>query len=96
MRLTTEEIRHIAALARVGMTDDEIEQMRDQMANILENIDVLAEVDTEGVEPTGHSVDLNSVMRDDQIVESAPIEEVLANAPQREGDLIRVKAVLEQ
>ena len=47
------------------MTEDDVELMRDQMSNILENIDVLNQVDTTGVEPTGHSVDLVSVMRED-------------------------------
>ena len=95
MRLTTEEVRHIAALARVGMTDGEIERMRDEMSHILESFDVLRQVDTEGVEPTGHSVDLDSVMRDDEVAESTPLEDVLANAPRREGDWVRVRAVLE-
>ncbi len=94
-RLTTEEVRHLAALARVGMTDDEIETMRDQMSNILENFDVLREVDTDSVEPTGHSVDVTSVMRDDIVAESSPREEALANAPRREDDFVRVKAVLD-
>ncbi len=94
-RLTTEEVRHLAALARVGMTDDEIETMRDEMSNILENFDVLREVDTDSVEPTGHSVGVTSVMRDDVVTESRPREEVLANAPRREGDFVRVRAVLE-
>ncbi len=94
-RLTTEEVRHLAVLARVGMTDDEIETMRDQMSNILENFDVLREVDTDAVEPTGHSVDVTSVMRDDVVAESSPREEALANAPRREDDFVRVKAVLE-
>ena len=95
MRLTTEEVRHIAALARVGMTDDETERMGDQMSHILENFDVLAQVDTEGVEPTGHSVDLTGVMRDDEATDSSPVDDMLANAPSRENDLIRVRAVLE-
>ncbi len=94
-RLTTEEVRHLAALARVGMTDDEIETMRDQMSNILENFDVLREVDTHSVELTGHSVGVTSVMRDDVVAESSPREEALANAPRREDDFVRVKAVLE-
>ena len=94
-RLTTEEVRHLAALARVGMTEDEIETMRDQMSNILENFDVLREVDTDSVEPTGHSVDVTSVMRDDVVAESSPRDEALANVPRREGDFVRVKAVLE-
>ena len=95
MRLTSEEIRHLAVLARVGMTDDELERMRDQMSNILENFDVLSQVDTDGVEPTGHSVDLDSVMREDRTEESSPKDDVLANAPNSEDDFIRIRAVLE-
>ena len=95
MRLTTDEVRDIAALARVGMSDDEIEEMRDEMSHILENFDVLGQVDTGGVEPTGHSVDLTSVMRDDEAAESSPVDDILANAPSREDDLVRVRAVLE-
>lgn len=95
MRITTEEVRHIATLARVGMTGDEVERMRDQMSNILEQFDVLARVDTEGVEPTGHSAGLQTVMREDTAEPSADREDVLSNAPRREGDLIRVRAVLE-
>ena len=94
-RLTADEVRHLAVLARVGMTDAEIETMRDQMSNILENFDVLREVDTDSVEPTGHSVDVTSVMRDDVVAESSPREEALANAPRREDDFVRVKAVLD-
>ena len=93
--LTIDEVRHIAALARIGMSDQELEQMRDEMAHILENFDVLSEVDTEGVEPTGHSVDLNTVMRKDSSAESSGTDEILANAPLTEGDLIRIRAVLE-
>ena len=94
MRITSDEVRHIALLARVGMTEEEIESMRDQMSHILDSIDVLGQVDTEGVEPTGHSADVESVMRDDEVTASRPLEDVLANAPRREGDFIRVKAVL--
>ena len=95
MRLTTEEVRLIAALARVAMTDEELERMRDQMSNILGHFDALQQVDTEGVEPTGHSVGLESIMRDDEVEECTPRDEILANAPLREGDFIRVRAVLE-
>ncbi len=95
MRLTDEEVRHVAALARVAMTDDEVELMRSQLSNILDHVNVLNQVDTEGVEPTGHSVDVTSVMRDDEVGESAQLEDVLANAPSTYDDFIRVKAVLE-
>ena len=94
-RLTIEEVRHIAALARVGMTEDDVQRMREEMSHILENFDVLDQVNTDGVEPTGHSVELTRVMRDDEASESLPIDDVLANAPAREDDLIRVRAVLE-
>ena len=95
MQLSADEVRHIALLARVGMSDDEIERMREEMSNILGHFDVLSQVDTEGVEPTAHSADLESVMRDDEVAASSPIEDVLANAPQLEGVFIRVRAVLE-
>ena len=95
MRLTEEEVRHVAALARVAMTDDEVELMRSQLSNILEHVSVLNEVDTDGVEPTGHSVDVTSVMRDDEVRDSSPREDVLTNAPSRQDEFIRVKAVLE-
>ena len=69
--------------------------MREQMSNILDNIDVLNRVDTRGVTPTGHSVDLVSVMREDEARDSIPLEDALANAPNRDGDFIRVRAALE-
>ena len=71
MRITTEEVRHIATLARVGMTDDEVERMRDQMSNILEQFDVLSQVDTGGVESTGSLPGRQTVMRDDRAEPSA-------------------------
>ena len=95
MRVTTEEVRHMAVLARVGMTEEEIETMRDQMSDILEHFDVLQQVDTEDVDPTGHSANIQRVMRDDEVSPSRPIEDVLANVPQREGDYVRIRAVLE-
>jgi aspartyl-tRNA(Asn)/glutamyl-tRNA(Gln) amidotransferase subunit C len=95
MRLTTEEVRHLAALARIGMTEDELELMRDQMSHILENFEVLERVDTDDVEPSGHAVDLSTVMRGDEARPSAPREDILANAPRREDGFVRIKAVLE-
>ena len=94
-RITSDEVRHLSVLARVGMTDDEIDLMRDQLSHILDNIDILNQVDTEGVEPTGHAVDVDSVMREDEPTPSSPVEDVMANAPDREEDHIRVRAVLE-
>ena len=93
--ISSDEVRHLALLCRVAMSDDDVEVMREQMSNILSNISILNQVDTEGIEPTGHSVDLVSVMRDDEVEPSTDIEDILANAPTREDDFIRVRAVLE-
>lgn len=94
MRITLDEVQHIALLARIRMTDQEMETMRREMSNILENFDVLAEVDVEGVEPTGHFVNIDTVMRSDEVENSLPSEDVLANAPTHQGEFIRTKGVL--
>jgi len=93
--ISSDEVRHLALLCRVAMSDEDVEVMREQMSNILSNISILNQVGTEGVEPTGHSVDLVSVMREDEVAASAERDAILANAPEREGDFIRVRAVLE-
>ena len=95
MRITSEEVRHISTLARVGMTEEEVERMRDQMSNILEQFDVLRRVDTGGVESTGSLPGRHSVMRKDSIEPSADRDDLLSNAPRLQEDLIRVRAVLE-
>tara|TARA_B110000014_G_C19665447_1_gene349638 strand:+ start:207 stop:509 length:303 start_codon:yes stop_codon:yes gene_type:complete len=94
-RLSADEVRQIAALARISMNDEEVEIMRGQMVNILNNIDVLNNVDTAGVEPTGHSVDVRSVMREDEPTESLRRDDVLLNAPSSEDSFIRVRSVLD-
>jgi aspartyl-tRNA(Asn)/glutamyl-tRNA(Gln) amidotransferase subunit C len=95
MKLSREEVLHIARLARLGVTETELERLREQLSNILENFQVLQQVDTSDVPPTTQSVALQSVVRDDEVAPSLPPDDVLANAPQREGEFFRVKAVLE-
>ena len=94
--ITIEEVRHLALLTRINMTDHEIEEMRDQMSDILASIEVLSEVNTDDIEPTGHSVDVHSVMREDISSDSITLEDALANAPRQEDGFIRVRAVLEE
>jgi aspartyl-tRNA(Asn)/glutamyl-tRNA(Gln) amidotransferase subunit C len=96
MKLTREEVLHIARLARLAVTEEEVDRYVDQLSNLLEHFQVLQQVDTEGVPPTAQSVELRSVMRDDVIEPSLTAEEVLSNAPRREDDSFRVKAVLEE
>jgi len=95
MSLTPEEVQHIALLARLGLTPEELERDRTQLSDILEQFQALQDVDTEGVLPTGHSMPLENVMRDDIALASLSKEDVLANAPNREEDYIRVRAVLD-
>ena len=95
MRLTTEEVQHIASLARVGMTGQEVFQMRDQLSHILDSFDVLNQIDTDGVDSARQSEDLNTVARVDGVTKSYDVDDMLANAPRIEDNLIRVRAVLE-
>jgi aspartyl-tRNA(Asn)/glutamyl-tRNA(Gln) amidotransferase subunit C len=95
MKLSREEVLHIARLARMALTEEEITRLSGQLSNLLEHFQVLQEVNTDNVEPMTQSVELRSVMREDSVAPSLPPEDVLANAPRREGEYFRVKAVLE-
>ena len=96
MSLERADVEHIAALAGIGLTEAEVETFREQLSHILEQFEVLKGLDTSGVEPTGHAVQLQAVMRDDVPGGSLDPEEALSNAPQREGEFFRVKVVLEE
>jgi aspartyl-tRNA(Asn)/glutamyl-tRNA(Gln) amidotransferase subunit C len=95
MKLSREEVQHIARLARLGMTEAELERFRGQLSNILENFEILQQVDTADVPPTAQSIPLQNVTRGDEVTSSLPPDDVLANAPQRDGEFFRVKPVLE-
>ncbi len=94
-KISEEEVEENALLTRIAMNKSEISLLAGQMSNILENIDVLNEVFTDDVEPTGHSAEVESVMREDLPDDSLKLEDVMANAPRREGDFIRIRPVLE-
>jgi len=95
MELTTEEVRHIALLARLGLSDEEVEKFRSQLSDIMVNFEALEQVDTTGLPPTSQSVSLANVYRPDEPLPSLPVAEVLANAPAREENSFKVNAVLE-
>jgi aspartyl-tRNA(Asn)/glutamyl-tRNA(Gln) amidotransferase subunit C len=95
MKLSREEVLHIAALSRLGMTEEDITHFGGQLSNILENFEVLKKVDTEGVPPTAQPNSLCNVMKDDVVAPSMPQEDVLANAPRRDGEFFRIRPVLE-
>ena len=94
--LTAEEVRHIAMLARLGLSDEEVETMRVQLSQVLEHIAMLQKVDTSAIEPTAQVISYSNVTRPDQARPSWPTEAVLANAPGAEGAFFRVPAVLEE
>jgi aspartyl-tRNA(Asn)/glutamyl-tRNA(Gln) amidotransferase subunit C len=95
MKLTREEVLHIARLARIALTEEEITRLSGQLSSLLENFQVLQEVNTDNVPPTSQSVELRSVMREDVILPSLSPDDVLSNAPRREDEYFRVRAVLE-
>ncbi|MEW6033439.1 MAG: Asp-tRNA(Asn)/Glu-tRNA(Gln) amidotransferase subunit GatC [Chloroflexota bacterium] len=95
MKLSPEEVNHIATLARLGLSAEEKERLREQLSNILENMEALKEVDTTDVPPTAQSIALQNVFRDDGVLPSYPADEVLANAPQQENGSFKIQPVLE-
>jgi len=95
MKLSREEVQHIALLARLGLSEEEIEKFRIQLSDILENFEILKQIDTTDLPPTAQSIDLQNVLRPDEPKSSYPVEEIMDNAPQREGDYFKTRAVLE-
>jgi aspartyl-tRNA(Asn)/glutamyl-tRNA(Gln) amidotransferase subunit C len=95
MSLTPEEVLHIATLARIRLSEDDVQRFTAQLSGILEHFAALSAVDTEGLEPTAHPLPLSNVMRADEVASSLTQAEALANAPRVEDGYIRVRAVLE-
>jgi aspartyl-tRNA(Asn)/glutamyl-tRNA(Gln) amidotransferase subunit C len=96
MPLTREEVLHVARLARVGLTDEDVTKFQQQLSQILDHFDVLRRIDTEGVPPTTHTLPLQSVMSGDEPRDSLSQEELLTNAPLDQDGYLRVRAVLEE
>jgi aspartyl-tRNA(Asn)/glutamyl-tRNA(Gln) amidotransferase subunit C len=95
LRLSQQEIEHIALLSRLKLTDEERERMTTQLNDIMGFFEQLGELDTSGVEPTSHVIPMHNVLRADEVRPSLPVEEALDNAPQRAGDTFRVPRVVE-
>jgi aspartyl-tRNA(Asn)/glutamyl-tRNA(Gln) amidotransferase subunit C len=95
MKLSRQEVVHIALLARLGLTEEELGRFTEQLSNILENFKVLQQLDTSDIPPTAQSIALQNVSRADEVESSFPQSEILANAPHQEEGHFRVRAVLE-
>ncbi len=89
-------VENVAKLARLGLSEEEIETLGSQLSAILEHIHILQEADVSGVSPTAHASRLVSVMRDDVVQPSFPREVLLANAPDQDEGCLKVNAVLEE
>lgn len=88
-------VQHVAKLARLGLSEEDIETFGNQLSVILENIHILQEADVSGVSPTAHASRLTNIMRPDVPRPSYPPEVLLANAPDQEDNCLKVNAVLE-
>jgi len=95
MSVSTEQVRHIAKLARIAMSDEEIERLVPELNNILGWVEQLGEVNTEGVEPLTAVIDQKLRLRDDVVTEGNIRDEVLANAPEAQHGFFAVPKVIE-
>jgi aspartyl-tRNA(Asn)/glutamyl-tRNA(Gln) amidotransferase subunit C len=94
MPLTIADVEHVAALARLGLSEDEKERMREQLSSILEHIAALQEIDTSTIPPTAQVLPLSNVMRDDTVRPSLPRSAVLQNAPRQTDGFFEVHTPL--
>lgn len=95
MSLSADEVRWVAHLARLELTDAELTTMTRQLGAILEYVQQLQQVNTDGVEPLAHPLPVQNVFRADEPAPSLPVDAALANAPRRSGDFYSVPAVLD-
>jgi aspartyl-tRNA(Asn)/glutamyl-tRNA(Gln) amidotransferase subunit C len=93
--LTKRDVEHVAHLARLGLSQDEVKLLERQLNHILEQYAVLAELDTDDIPPTAQVIELENILRDDVVRPSFDVEQALANAPERSGDHFVVPAVLQ-
>jgi aspartyl-tRNA(Asn)/glutamyl-tRNA(Gln) amidotransferase subunit C len=90
MAIEREQLLHVAQLARLELRDDEVERLGTQLNDILAAVSKVSELDLSDVPPTSHPLDVVNVWADDEPRLSLPVEEALANAPDRDGDTFRV------
>jgi aspartyl-tRNA(Asn)/glutamyl-tRNA(Gln) amidotransferase subunit C len=92
--LSRSDVEHVAYLARLGLSDEELGRFEVQLNHILEQYAKLAELDTSAIPPTAQTIELENILRDDVVTPSLPVEAVLANAPDHAGDFVVVPPIL--
>ncbi|QKY71806.1 Asp-tRNA(Asn)/Glu-tRNA(Gln) amidotransferase subunit GatC [Lentibacillus sp. CBA3610] len=93
--ISKEEVKHVAGLARLAITEEEADMFTDHLSSIIEYAEQLNELDTEHVEPTTHVLDLKNVLREDEPKEWISKDEALKNAPDKQDGYFRVPSILE-
>jgi aspartyl-tRNA(Asn)/glutamyl-tRNA(Gln) amidotransferase subunit C len=94
--ISREDVEHVAHLARLHLTDEEVDRMQTQLSNILESIETLQQVDTSHVGPTASVIQLENVMREDEVRPGLSRDAALANVPLRDDPFLRVPTVLQE
>ena len=94
MKITTEEVKHVATLARLRLTEKEIDVMTGQLDEILSYVDKLGELDTSNVAPTTHAISIVNAFREDEVKPSLPHEDALRNGPLRNSDSFIVPRII--
>ena len=92
--LSRSDVEHVAYLARLGLSEEELGRLEGQLNHILEQYAILATLDTSAIPPTAQTIELENILRDDVVTPSLSPKDVLRNAPQREGDFIVVPPIL--
>ena len=94
MKLSREQVRHIAELAKLGITEEEAELFAGQLSEILEHAEMLNRLDTDAIAPTAQAIPMLNVSRRDEVQPSLSPDEILANAPQRQDNCFEVRLIL--
>jgi aspartyl-tRNA(Asn)/glutamyl-tRNA(Gln) amidotransferase subunit C len=95
MKITKQEVLHVAHLARLNMDESQIDRFADQLGNILEYVETLNQLDTAGIQPTFHAIDMVNAFREDELTPSLDRQSALANAPEEDDESFIVPKVIE-
>jgi aspartyl-tRNA(Asn)/glutamyl-tRNA(Gln) amidotransferase subunit C len=93
-KITSDEVRHVAKLARLKVSDEEVDTFTHQLEGLLEHFSAISSIDTEGIEPTSHPIAINNVFRKDVPTPSLTQQQVLSNAPKEENSRFAVPQIL--
>lgn len=94
--LSRSDVEHVAHLARLGLTDEELTRLEGQLNHILDQYEILNKLPTDDIPPTAQTIELENILREDVARPSLPVDAVLGNAPARDGDFVVVPAILDE